>query len=342
METSFPDRYNVLKKNFLIKILLIVVFLATAIGCDPTKELTVEPVPIFSKVLNIDSAYTTVSVISTGNSSLLFCGKKDNFDSYSILKFDSLPESFDSLFVQLTSGSASVELTLYEIQKEWSEDSVYLWNDIGSLIDTLNPLLIESVNDSNPRIFIGSSSTLDYSVIENISNFGLAFHAAPFYSFNADEAQLELDTVSGDTLENSIISCSEDAFIVKNPFQDSIFYDSLLIGRGILVMTHIFIPRDSLPSHSQLNAIAKAEMVFDITDSIPFGVRTIYSSPSLILYKDAFMRSDSLKFDLTRIFRSISGDSVVLEVEASQVTEGIGIEKLGDGEIRFVWVEFPR
>jgi hypothetical protein len=342
LETSFPDRYYVLRKNFLIKILMIFIFLAAAIGCEPTREYSVEPVPVFSKVLNIDSTYTTVSVIPTGNSSLLFCGKKDKFDSYSILKFDSIPGSFDSLFVQLMSDSASVELTLYELKKEWSEDSVHLWDNIGSLIDTLNPLLIEAVSDSNPRVFVGNSSTLNNSTIERISDFGLAVHADPFYSFRAGETQLELDTVSGDTLVNSVVSCIEDAFIVKNPFRDTIFSDSLLVGRGISVRTHILIQSDSLPSYSQLNAIAKAEMLFDITDSIPFSVRTIYSTPTLFLYRDAFMRSDSLKFDLTTIFRNISIDSIVLEIKASQETEGVDIERLGKGKIRFIWVEFPR
>jgi hypothetical protein len=340
MEASFPDRYDVLKKYFLIEFIIVVVLVALTIGCDRRKDYFVEPVPVFSKVLRIDSSYTKVEVISTGYSNLLFCGKKDIFDAYSLIKFDSIPKTFDSLFLKLKSDSASVVLTLYELKKEWSEDSIYVWSDIGTLIDTLNPLLIEAVNDSNPKIFIGNSSALGSSIIDAINSYGLAVHSDSFYSFNAEES--EFWVVTEDTLVDSIYSCVEDAFIVRNPFQDTVIGDSLLVGRGISIRTHLFIPRDSLPSHSQLNAIAKAEMCFDIADSIPFNVRTIYSSPALILYRDPYMLSDSLKFDLTTIFRNISGDSVVLEISAYQETEGIDIKRLSDGEIRFIWVEFPR
>ena len=341
METSFPDRDDILRKYFLVEILIFIVIIAVAIGCEPNKEYSVDPVPVFSKVLQIDSAYTTVKAISTGSSSYLFCGKKDIFDSYSIMKFDSIPYDFDSLFLSLESDSAPVMLTLYKMKKEWSEDSTYIWSDIGSLIDTLNPLLVEEVNDSNPKIFIGNSSVLDESLIDGINIYGLAVYADNFYSFSAGEAQLELEPE--DTLTDSVFSGLEDAYIVKNPFQDTIFTDSLLVGRGISIRTHILIPRDSLPSHSELNAIAKAEMLFDITDSIPFNVRTIYTSPSLYIYRDASMLSDSLKIDLTTIFRNISGDSIVLEIRAAQETGGIDVEKLNDdGEIRFIWVEFPR
>jgi hypothetical protein len=341
VETSFPDRYYVLKNNSLIKILIIVVIFAAAIGCEPTRELSVEPVPVFSKILNIDSTYTTVSVISTGNSSLLFSGKKDNFDSYSVLKFDTIPYSFDSLFIQLQSDSASVELTLYELKEEWSEDSVFLWDNIGALIDTLDPILIEAVNDSNPRIFIGNSSTLDYSVIENIRNFGLAVHADPFYSFDAEEAQLELDTVSGDTLVNSVMSCIEDAFIVKNPFQDTIFSDSLLVGRGISVRTHILILRDSLPT--DLNSIAGAKLFLDVDTSFSFVVESTVENSGIILYPGYTEDYDSLKVDLAMLFQRADNDSVMdIQIRALNEIEGIGFEKFGEGIIRFVWVEFPR
>jgi hypothetical protein len=341
VETSFPDRYYVLKKNLLIEILIIIVIFAAAIGCEPTKELTVEPVPVFSKILNIDSTYTEVSVIPTGNSSLLFCGEKDNFNSYSILKFDSLPESFDSLFLQLQSDSAAVELTLYELKEEWSENSVFLWDSIGNLIDTLDPIVIQAVNDSNPRIFIGSSYTLDYSVIENIGNFGLAVHSDPFYSFNAEETRLQLDTVSGDTLVNSSVWCMEDAFIVKNPFRDSLFSDSLLVGRGISVRTHIIIPRDSLPEG--LNSIASAKLFFDVDTAFSFNVETTSQNSGIILYPGYTEDYDSMRIDLARLFQRVGNDSVVdVQIRASNEIGGIGYEKFGGGLIKFVWVEFPR
>jgi len=341
LETSFPDRYYVLRKKILIKVLIIILFIAVAMGCEPTKEYSVAPVPVFSKILNIDSTYTTVSVISTGNSSRLFSGKKDIFDSYAILKFDTIPESFDSLFIQFQSDSVAVELTLYEIKKQWDENSVYLWDDLGSLIDTLNPLLIESVNDSNPRIFIGSSSTLDYSVIENIGNFGFAVHADPFYSFGAGETQLELDTVSGDTLVNSVVSYIEDAFIVKNPFGDTIFSDSLLVGRGISVRTHILILRDSLPT--DLNSIAKAELILNVDTAFSFVVESTVENSGFVFYPGYTEDYDSMKCDMALLFQQTDIDNVMdIEIKASSETGGIDLEKFGGGIIKFIWVEFPR
>ncbi|MBN1694623.1 hypothetical protein JW879_04375 [candidate division WOR-3 bacterium] len=349
METSFPDRYNVLKRYLLIEFIIVIVLVSAAIGCEPKKQYTVEPVPVFSKVLLIDSSYTKVQVISTGYSKLLFCGKKDIFDAYSIIKFDTIPETFDSLFLRFVSDTITCELSFFVLEQQWYEDSVYKWGDIGSLFDTTNPIQVATMypvpvdspaTDTNSLIFLGSSASLDESTINAIGNYGLAVHSNRFYDFMADSTELKIE--SDDTLAPSSIMCTEEAFIVKNPFQDTIIGDSLLVGRGISARTYIFIPRDSLPSYSQLNAIAKADMLFDITDSIPFNVRTTYSTPALILYREPYMLSDSLKFDLTQIFRNVSDGNVVLEIRAYEETEGINIEKLSDGEIRFIWVEFPR
>jgi hypothetical protein len=251
--------------------------------------------------------------------------------------------------LRFVSDTITCELSLFVLEQQWYEDSVYKWNDIGSLFDTTNSIQVATMypvhvdspaTDTNSLIFLGNSTSLDESTINAIGNYGLAVHSNRFYNFKADSTKLKIE--SDDTLALSSILSTEDAFIVRNPFQDTVIGDSLLVGRGISIRTHLFIPRDSLPSHSQLNAIAKAEMCFDIADSIPFNVRTIYSSPALILYRDPYMLSDSLKFDLTTIFRNISGDSVVLEISAYQETEGIDIERLSGGEIRFIWVEFPR
>jgi len=342
METSFPDRYDVLRKYFLIEFIMVIVLIAATIGCEPKKEYTVEPVPVFSKVLRIDSSYTTVKVISTGYSDSLFCGKKDIFDAYSIIKFDTIPEDFDSLFLRLKSDSASVMLTLYELKKEWSEDSTYLWSDIGSLIDTLNPLLTEAVNDSNPRIFIGNSSTLGSSIIEAINSFGLAVYSDSFYSFNARETEFKVETE--DTLVDSVIPCVEDAFIVKNPFQDTVFTDSLLVGRGISIRTHIFITRDSLPT--DLSSIAKAELYFGVLNPMPFSVGFISIGSNYLYTRSAYSGSDSLKFDLAYYFRELSHDSILhIQIRAADDLGGIGVTSLGDLEdigIQFIWVEFPR
>jgi hypothetical protein len=254
MEASFSDRYNVLRKHSLIGFLVAIVIIAAAIGCEPRKGYSVDPVPVFSKVLQIDSSYTTVKAISTGSSSVLFCGKKDIFDSYSIIKFDTIPENFDSLFLRFVSDTFTCELTLFVLNREWSEDSVYEWEDIGSLFDTLNPIQVATLYpvpvdspavDTNSLIFLGDPISLDESVISAIGNYGLAIHSDRFYSFDAGETRLKIEY--SDTLTPSVIRCTEDAYLVKNPFQDSIFGDSLLIGRGLSIRTHILIPRDSLP-----------------------------------------------------------------------------------------------
>jgi len=342
METSFPDRDDILRKYFLIEILMFIVLIAATIGCEPDKEYSVEPVPVFSKVLLVDSAYTKVKAISTGGSDLLFCGKRDVFDSYSIMKFDSIPYDFDSLFVQFYSDPDTTRLTLYKMKKEWGEDSTYIWSDIGSLIDTLNPLLVEEVNDSNPKIFIGNSSALDKSLIDEINVYGLAVYTDNFYSFSAGETQLELEPE--DTMADSIFSCDEGAYIVKHPFRDSVFADSLLVGRGISIRTHIFIRRDSLPS--DLNSVANAELYFGVLNPMPFDVGFISVGSNYLYTRGADSESDSLKFDLAFYFRELSHDSIChLQIRATNDIDGIGTASLGDIEnigIQFIWVEFPR
>jgi hypothetical protein len=346
METSFPDRYYVLRKYFLIEFFMFIILIVATIGCEPKKEYYIDPVPVFSEVVRVDSSYTTVEVVSTGYSDSLFCGKKGIFDSYSIMKFDSIPYDFDSLFLSLKSGSASVMLILYELKKEWSEDSTYLWSDIDSLIDMLNPLLTEAVNDSNPKIFIGNSSTLDESLIDAINGYGLAVHSDSFYSFGAGETEFKFKVEIEDTLVDSVISCVEDAYIVKNPFQDTIFTDSFLVGRGLSIRTHMFIPRDSLPL--ELNSIAKADLCFGVLNQMPFNVGFISIGSYYLYTKTPYSESesDSLKFDLVYYFKELSHDSILhLQIRATDDIGGIGVASLGDLEnigIQFVWVEFPR
>jgi hypothetical protein len=141
-----------------------------------------------------------------------------------------------------------------------------------------------------------------------------------------------------------VISCIEDAFIVKNPFQDTVFTDSFLVGRGISIRTHIFITRDSLPM--DLNSIAKADLCFGVLDSMPFSVG-FYSVGSTYLYtRSDYSESDSLKFDLAYYFRELSHDSILhLQIKAEDELGGIGVTSVGDIEdmgIHFIWVEFPR
>lgn len=362
METSFPDRHGVLIKCFLIEILIFIILILAMIGCEPNKEYGVEPVSVFSRVLRIDSGYTTVEVISTGRSNSLFCGRTGIFDSYSIIKFDSvkfdsISENFDSLFLRFSSEPFTCELTFFALKQEWSEDSLYKWDDIGSLFDTLNPVQVDtiyplhvispdpvassSVGDTNSLIFLGDFISLDESTIDAIGNFGLAVHSDRFYSFDAEETKLKIK--SYDTLAPSVIDCAEDAYIVSNPFQDSIIGDSLLVGRGLRIWAHLFLPRDSLPV--DLNSIAKADLCFGVFDPMPFRVR-FWSSGSNYLYTRDPLDSDTLKFDLHNYFKWLSHDSILhLQIRPTNELGGIDVTSLEDIEdigIQFIWVEFPR
>jgi len=343
METSFPDRYDVLKRFIFLKISIVSVLILIGLGCESKKEYNTEPVPVFSRVVNIDSSYTTVRVVATGSSDLLFCGRKGVFDSYSMMKFDSIPEDFDSLFLQLIADSASVELFLFPLKKEWFEDSIYVWSDIGSLIDTLNPIKSVTIATADPLIFIGDSLSLDESTIDEINSFGLAVYSDSFYSFyGARQNYLKLGLP--DSLD-SLLLCTEDAYLIKNPFQDTIFTDSLLVGRGLSIRTHIFIPRDSLPL--ELSSIAEAGLYFEIADAMSFYPEAIINNSGTVYFPIYFsnidtMDNDLLKFDFHSFFKQAPDDSVFhIEVLAIDEINGIDLEKLGKSKLEFVWVVFP-
>lgn len=346
METSFPNWFSILKKNIFLIVFISAVFIVAVIGCEPNKEYPLDPLPVYSRVVQLDSGYTRIKVISTGGSDSLFCGKKGLFDSYSIMKFDTVPESFDSLFLRFVSDTCTRELTLYKLKKEWYEDSVYLWSDIGSLIDTVNPISSatmyplhdeENETDTNSLIFLGDPSSLDESTIDAIADYGLAVYSEPFYSFAAEGTKLKV--ITEDTLMDSLVSSAEDAYIVNNPFQDSIFTDSLLVGSGLSIRTNIFISRDSLPP--LLNKIAEAELFFEGVDTIPFGVSALVNSN--ILYPS--FENDSMKFDLGYFFKRVPDDSVFrIQIVAQNETGQIELSPLadiGNIKINLIWVEFP-
>jgi len=350
METSFPDWFDILRKNILLTVFVLVLIIVVFVGCEPNKEYVVDPLPVYDKIVRIDSGYTRISVISTGSSDSLFCGKKDIFDSYSIMKFDTVPESFNSLSLRFVSDTCTCELTLYKLKKEWYEDSVYLWSDIGSLIDTLNPIRVAAMypvpvdspdTDTNSLILLGDSLSLDGSTIKALLDYGLAVHSDRFYSFAAEKTKLKVETK--DTLMDSVVNCAEDAYIVKNPFQDTIFTDSLLVGRGLSIRTNLFIPRDSLPP--LLNKIAKAELFFEGVDTMPFGLTALMSTEENSYTAYSYFENDSMKFDLGYFFRRVPDDSVFrIQITAENETDGIGVSPIGNIEnckMRFIWVEFP-
>ena len=167
METTFPDRC------FLLIISILIVS-----GCGSKKEYEIDPVPVLMQVIAIDSFYTTTEYISTGGGDYLFAGMKGAFDSYALMRFDTIPESFDSVFIQLKADSTLCSLSFYQIIDEWYEDSIYKWEDIGELIDTLNVLQTSLVSTENPEIKLDSLS------LNVINENGIAVHSNTFYSFD--------------------------------------------------------------------------------------------------------------------------------------------------------------
>jgi hypothetical protein len=350
METAFPDWFDVLRKNILLPVLVMTVIIMAVVGCEPNKEYEVDPLPVYSEIIRIDSGYTRIGAISTGNSDSLLCGRKGMFDAYSIMKFDTVPESFNSLFLRFVSDTCTCELTLYKLTKEWDEDSVYLWNDLGSLIDTLNPITVGAMyplpvdstdNDTNSLIFLGDSESLDESTIEALLNYGLAVHSNRFYSVASEKTRLKVETE--DTLMDSVVSCVEDAYIVKNPFQDTILGDSLLVGRGLGIRTNIFIPRDSFPS--RLNKISKAELFIEGVDTMIFDLTARISTEDNSYTAFSYFDDDSLKFNLGSFFRSVPYDSVFrIQITAEDELNGIGVKSIGEignSKMKLIWVEFP-
>jgi hypothetical protein len=350
METAFPNWFDILRKNILVPVLIMVVIIISVIGCEPDREYEVDPLPVYSEIILIDSGYTKISAISTGSSDSLYCGRKDMFDAYSIMRFDTVPESFNSLSLRFASDTCTCELTLYKLKEEWDEDSVYLWSDIGSLIDTLNPITVETLypmpvdspdNDTNSLILLGDSQSLDESTIEALLDYGLAVHSNRFYSFASEKTRLKVETE--DTLMDSVVSCAEDAYIVSNPFQDTILDDSLLIGRGLSIRTNIFIPRDSLPS--RLNKIARAELFIEGVDTTVFDLTARMSTEENSYTAFSYFDDDSLKFNVGSFFRTVPDDSIFrIQITAEDEINGIGIKPIGrieNSKMRFIWVEFP-
>ncbi|MEO0293953.1 MAG: hypothetical protein ABIN61_07020 [candidate division WOR-3 bacterium] len=334
METSFPVRDNILKLLNRFFFFSLVLF---GIGCGSKKEYNIAPVPVFTKTIKIDSIYTKVKAIPTGDSYYLFCGNKGPFDSYSIMKFDSIPDSFDSLFIKFASDSGGALITFYKVKEKWDEDSIYLWSDVGRLIDTLHPLKTVAINDTNPLIFLGDSLSLRDSIINAINNFGLAVHSDSFYLFGLVGTVLKTKNASGDFL----FYLKDGIYIIKNPFQDTIFKDSLLVGRGLSIQTHLFFPRDSLPNH--LNKVAEAKLSFKVKDKIPFGVEARIMKMGYIFYPIYSSEKDTMSFDLAPFFKDVPVfDTFHIVVKAQGELGGIGVEKLEGGEIKFVWVEFPK
>lgn len=320
MENTFSVRYDIL------------IILALIIsGCDSKKDYEFDPVVVPMRSIKIDSLYTTTEYVPTGGGDSLFSGVKGNFDVYSILKFDTIPGSYDSIFIKLKSDSTNIELQFYQVIDEWFEDSLYKWEDLTLLIDTTVVLDTSIVNTANPLIKLNDQS------INVIDEYGIAIYSDLFYSFaSREENEPKLRIYIGDSTYS--LSCLGDLFIVNNPY-DSLLTDTLLIGRGLDINPTLFIPVDSLPSNR--DNIARAGLIFEVEEPLTFNI-VAYDSGGFEYSSKDYIEGDTnfIEFDLRTLIQSdFSEDYIRVIIGAKKRLEGIDVKGLHRGELRLMWAE---
>lgn len=320
MENTFSVRYDIL------------IILALIIsGCDSKKDYEFDPVVVPTRSIKIDSLYTTTEYVPTGGGDSLFSGVKGNFDVYSILKFDTIPGSYDSIFIKLKSDSTNIELQFYQVIDEWFEDSLYKWEDLTLLIDTTVVLDTSIVNTANPLIKLNDQS------INVIDEYGIAIYSDLFYSFaSREENEPKLRIYIGDSTYS--LSCLGDLFIVNNPY-DSLLTDTLLIGRGLDINPTLFIPVDSLPSNR--DNIARAGLIFEVEEPLTFNI-VAYDSGGFEYSSKDYIEGDTnfIEFDLRTLIQSdFSEDYIRVIIGAKKRLEGIDVKGLHRGELRLMWAE---
>jgi len=323
MENTFSVRYDIL------------IILALIIsGCDSKKDYEFDPVVVPIKIITIDSIYTTTEYVPTGGGDSLFSGVKGNFDVYSILKFDTIPGSYDSIFIELKSDSTNIELQFYQVIDEWFEDSLYKWEDLTLLVDTSTSSLLQSylVNNKNPLIKLNDQS------INVIDEYGIAIYSDSFYSFaSREENEPKLRIYIGDSIRD--LSCLGDLFIVNNPYDDSLLTDILLIGRGLDIKPTLFIPVDSLPSNR--DNIARAGLIFEVDEPLPFTI-VAYDSSGVEYSSWNYIEGDTnfIEFDSRTLIQSdFLKSHIKVVIGAKDKLGGIDVKTLYRGELRIMWAE---
>ena len=322
MENTFSIRSD---------LLIIILLLTLVSGCASKKDYEINPVPVYTEIVKIDSFYTVTEYIKTGKGDSLFCGIKGIFDSYSLLLFDTIPENYDSIFIRLKSDSANLTLYFYEVIDEWFEDSLYTWEDISWLIDTTQLIQSSLVDTINPLI------KLNDQTLNSIDEYGIAIYSDSFYSFaSRQKFQPRLKIYIGDSTYNR--SCISDLYIVKNPY-DSLLKDTLLVGRGINIKSNLFIPLDSLPLNRE--NIARAELLFEIEESFPFDI-VAYDILGDIFYGIDYTKGDTnfIRFNLWTLIQSDSLEEYnKIEIDALNKLEGIDVKEFHRPELKLMWAE---
>jgi len=328
METTFPDRC------FLLIIFVFIVSMFVISGCSERKEYEIDPKPVEVKTVVIDSFFTTTEYIPTGDGDSLFSGTKGLFDSYALLKFDTIPGASDSVFMKLRSDSTYGELQFYLITNEWYEDSLYKWDDIGFIIDTSVVLQSSSINTKNPEI------KLDGQSINAIKDYGIAIHSDFFYSFASREKnEPKLITHEGDSTFN--VSCCGDLYIAKNPF-DSLLKDTMMVGRGISVKPNLFIPVDSLPLERE--NFSRAGLSFKVDGTLSFSVKANDTSGNEYFNK-SYTEGDTnfIEFNILKAIQpDITGDYIHITIGPRYKLNGIDAETLFNGQLKLMWAVIGR
>lgn len=320
-----------MENTFSVRYIILIILVLIITGCDSKKDYEFDPVVVPTQIITIDSLYTTTEYVPTGGGDSLFSGVKGNFDVYSILRFDTISGSYDSIFIKLKSDSTNIGLQFYQVIDEWSEDSLYKWEDLTLLVDTSSLLQSYLVNNKNPLIKLNSQT------INVIDEYGIAIYSDSFYSFaSREENEPKLRIYIGDSIRD--LSCLGDLFIVKNPY-DSLLTDTLLIGRGLDIKPTLFIPVDSLPSNR--DNIARAGLIFEVEEPLPFNI-VAYDSGGFEYSSKDYIEGDTnfIEFDLRTLIQSdFSEDYIRVIIGAKKRLEGIDVKGLHRGELRLMWAE---
>lgn len=325
METSFPARHD---------LLIIALFAGLFTGCGTERNYNIEPRFVDTLTVDIDSSCTVISMIKTGLGDSLYCGKKSNYNSYSMVYFDSIPYEYDSIFLKIYRDSTTNDLYVYRIKQSFSEDSLYEWSELGDFIDTNNVLDTFNVNSTDPEFEL-----VDTTFIDSIRDYGMAFYSENFFSFASRESRApKLTIFRGDT--SSILSCEKDLFLSKNPFSSSLPETTdirMVGGGGISVRIHFAVPGDSL---SDINEnIARLGLMVEVDTLLPYNL-VVYDTSGI---GSAEMRTYGDSLQEYNLIDLVNGndlsDGINLRLNSIDEPGTFRIDTLGYLQLKIMWAE---
>ena len=229
-----------------VRILALILIVTSFSSCLKEKETIFSPRDVYTETVKIDSFYTYVQHIYTGNSSYLYTGESDSFVSYAILQFnypDTLP--IDSIFLTLRGDSIADTLYLYSVLSTWTEGHV--------LYDSLTYLLGQMFYKG---YFNDDSITIKFDTLpSHFDSNGVIIYSNALHRFSSSEGRKPpiLTIFSGDT--SYTYHPYRDAFLCDHPLVGDTLKDTLLQGNGIGFVNMLFIPSDSLPLNSNFSRL---------------------------------------------------------------------------------------